>query len=64
MTDVADILAQGYQPPKTAARIRQYVNTHPSLSKAIQFNALGGAAFFGSDDNNKAQITDWLKGLK
>lgn len=50
--------------PKTAARIRQYVNTHPSLSKAIQFNALGGAAFFGSDDNNKAQITDWLKGLK
>jgi len=29
--------------PRFAARIREYVNAHPELSKIIQFNALGGA---------------------
>jgi len=29
--------------PRVAARIREYVNPHPELSKIIQFNALGGA---------------------
>jgi hypothetical protein len=28
--------------PKTAARIREAVNTHPTLSKIIQFNAIAG----------------------
>jgi hypothetical protein len=31
--------------PRLAARIREAVNTHPTLSKLIQFNSLGGAAF-------------------
>lgn len=29
--------------PKTAARIREWVNTHPKLSKIVQFNSLGAA---------------------
>ena len=28
--------------PKTAARIREFVNSHPTLSKNIQFNSLAG----------------------
>jgi hypothetical protein len=28
--------------PKTAARIREFVNSHPTLSKIIQFNSLAG----------------------
>jgi hypothetical protein len=28
--------------PRVAARIRQYVNSHPELSKIIQFNTIGG----------------------
>ncbi len=29
--------------PKTAARIREYVNSNPNLNKVIQFNSAGGA---------------------
>jgi len=32
--------------PKTAARIRQYVNNNPRINQAIQFNS-GGAVPFG-----------------
>jgi hypothetical protein len=32
--------------PKAAARIREFVNTNPQLSKFIQFNAVAGAAPF------------------
>lgn len=34
--------------PKTAARIREYVNSHPELSKIIQFNSLAAASIGGS----------------
>lgn len=33
--------------PKTAARIREYVNSHPELSKIIQFNSLAAAGIGG-----------------
>lgn len=33
--------------PKTAARIREYVNSHPELSKIVQFNSLVGGAAAG-----------------
>jgi len=33
--------------PRTAAAIRAMVNSHPTLSKLIQFNALGGLAVLG-----------------
>ena len=33
--------------PKTAARIREYVNTHPALKDVIQFNTVAGAAVLG-----------------
>src|SRR5262249_1683772 len=33
--------------PNTAAAIRSLVNSHPELSKLIQFNTLGGAAGLG-----------------
>jgi hypothetical protein len=45
--------------PKTAARIREYVNTNPKLNRTIQFNSIaappaglaaGGAVLAGSDD--------------
>jgi hypothetical protein len=36
--------------PKTAAAIRAMVNSHPTLSKLIQFNALGGLAVLGGAD--------------
>lgn len=32
--------------PETAKRIRSHVNSHPTLSKIIQFNALGGLGLF------------------
>ena len=46
--------------PKTAARIREYVNANPNLNKTIQFNSLApaagagllGAGLFASDDTN------------
>ncbi|MGE3875398.1 MAG: hypothetical protein AB7F74_20785 [Parvibaculaceae bacterium] len=47
---------------KTAARIRQYVNSHPQLSKIIQFNSLaaGGALAVGSagqtEDSHAADL--------
>ncbi len=31
--------------PNTAARIRNAINSHPVLSKVIQFNAAGGIAY-------------------
>ncbi|MDX0461484.1 hypothetical protein GOC73_17455 [Sinorhizobium medicae] len=33
--------------PKAAARIRQYVNTHPKLKNTIQFNSIGGFGVTG-----------------
>lgn len=39
--------------PKTAARIREYVNANPNLNKVIQFNSMGGgvaAAGYGLQD--------------
>lgn len=33
--------------PKTAARIREHVNSHPELSKIIQFNSLAAASIGG-----------------
>jgi hypothetical protein len=33
--------------PRTAAAIRAWVNSHPQLSKVIQFNSLGGLAVAG-----------------
>jgi hypothetical protein len=36
--------------PGTAARISEYVNSHPELSKIIQFNTLAGPVLFGSND--------------
>lgn len=33
--------------PRTAARIREYVNSHPELSKIIQFNSLAAAGIGG-----------------
>ncbi len=35
--------------PKTAERIREYVNKHPHVSKIIQFNALAGVIVSGGD---------------
>ena len=34
--------------PKTAARIREFVNANPRLSKTIQFNSLAGGALAGN----------------
>ena len=34
--------------PKTAARIREYVNGNPALNKTIQFNSLAGVGSFGA----------------
>ena len=34
--------------PNTAARIREFVNENPRLSKTIQFNSLAGGAVAGS----------------
>jgi hypothetical protein len=34
--------------PKTAARIREFVNENPRLSKIIQFNSLAGGAVTGT----------------
>lgn len=33
--------------PKTAARIREYVNTNPNLNRVIQFNSAGGGLLGG-----------------
>jgi hypothetical protein len=41
--------------PNAAAAIRSLVNSHPELSKLIQFNALGGAAVLGAPDGNSGQ---------
>jgi hypothetical protein len=35
--------------PRTAARIREFVNSHPTLSKIIQFNSLAGLTAGGID---------------
>lgn len=34
--------------PKTAARIREYVNANPNLNRVVQFNSISGAALGGS----------------
>ena len=36
--------------PGAATRIREYVNSHPELSRIIQLNTLAGPAFLGSID--------------
>lgn len=46
--------------PKTAARIREYVNTHPKLKNIIQFNSIAaaggaGALAMGGADQAEAQ---------
>lgn len=47
--------------PKTAARIREFVNSHPTLSKIIQFNAMAAttsplaALMYGADQRNNNQ---------
>jgi hypothetical protein len=44
--------------PRTAARIREWVNTNPKLSKIVQFNSLatgmGGAALVGQNEDATA----------
>jgi hypothetical protein len=42
--------------PKTAAAIREAVNSHPILSKIIQFNALGGLAAMNGIDSTAPPI--------
>lgn len=39
--------------PKTAARIREYVNTHPELKDIIQFNTIAGAGLLGAAVNGR-----------
>lgn len=34
--------------PKTAARIREYVNANPNLNKTIQFNSIGAGGLLGA----------------
>jgi hypothetical protein len=36
--------------PRAAAAIRALVNSHPQLSKLIQFNSLGGLAVLGAEN--------------
>lgn len=38
--------------PRTAAAIREAVNSHPTLSKIIQFNAVTGPAMMGVDPDS------------
>lgn len=52
--------------PNVASRLREYVNTHPELSKIIQFNslaAMGGAGALamvgGADDANAAEMPSY-----
>jgi len=42
--------------PKTAAAIRAAVNAHPTLSKIIQFNAVGGLATMNGLDSDSLAI--------
>lgn len=48
--------------PKTAAQIREWVNTHPELSKIIQFNSIGagiaGAAFGAGGQSDAANAAE------
>ncbi|HZN27897.1 MAG TPA: hypothetical protein VFB88_00930 [Xanthobacteraceae bacterium] len=47
--------------PKTAAAIREAVNSHPALGKIIQFNAMAGpVAIIGGADLDTASIPDRL----
>jgi len=47
--------------PKTAAAIREAVNSHPALGKIIQFNAMvGPVAIIGGADLDTASIPDRL----
>ncbi|POR52395.1 hypothetical protein [Bosea psychrotolerans] len=55
--------------PKTAARIREYVNPNPKFNRTIQFNAIaapaaglaaGGAVLAGSDDAKASPIAPEL----
>lgn len=50
--------------PKTAARIRKYINEHPELSKLIQFNAFEGAAWLGTQGDTRDQIRAYLEALE
>jgi hypothetical protein len=49
--------------PKTAAAIREAVNSHPQLSKVIQFNALAGGAALGLGDARNQDAQDQPSGL-
>lgn len=44
--------------PGVAARIREYVNSHPELSRIIQFNALLGAGYFGGGQTSEAGASE------
>lgn len=55
--------------PKTAARIREYVNGNPALNKTIQFNSLAGvgllgAGVLGAPDESKASTVDSIIGVE
>ena len=44
--------------PKTAAAIREAVNSHPILSKIIQFNTLAGLAAMNGIDSAAPPIQE------
>ncbi|MFV0513102.1 MAG: hypothetical protein ACK5MY_05645 [Jhaorihella sp.] len=47
--------------PKTAARIRKFVNEHPTLSEIIQFNSVAGGGMLLSSESAKEEIEAFLK---
>ncbi|ABQ70791.1 hypothetical protein Swit_4453 [Rhizorhabdus wittichii RW1] len=55
--------------PKTAARIRQHVNSHPKLKDVIQFNSLAGPALgagllgYGALETDQAEAKPMWRGL-
>jgi hypothetical protein len=46
--------------PKTAAAVREAVNSHPVLSKIIQFNTMAGPLAIIGADPDTASIPDRL----
>ncbi|MET0925725.1 MAG: hypothetical protein ABWY47_21510 [Xanthobacteraceae bacterium] len=46
--------------PKTAAAIREAVNSHPALGKIIQFNAMAGPLSIIGADPDTASLPDRL----
>jgi hypothetical protein len=49
--------------PKTAAAIREAVNSHERLSQLIQFNALAGGAALGLGGGQDQNAQDQANGL-